>query len=289
MYVLHAWKSSLQLFKPSNLKLFALVTLKNTINTYKNYFKYGWPFLLAAYAAIGLMAYMQAGVFALRDQLIAQGASEMAIANVLAEEAVKIGALCILLLMPLTFLCRIIAIAFARPSVDKKNCVYMRTYLKRYWWRMILQGLISLVLLLLVFLTLFYVPLWLRYGVHGAQLVVDAYKYWSYTSLYGRLFTSFINGLVYVPQIFSLFFLLDLERSFRSLFVSVWFGIKMVFYNLPFVIIASIVLIPVHSYVQLPMYLGGAINVLIYPLIFCFIGTYYTKKVHDQARLYQGN
>ena len=49
MYLIHAWKESLKLFIPANFKLFSLVYLKTLLSAYRCYFKYGWPFIAAAF------------------------------------------------------------------------------------------------------------------------------------------------------------------------------------------------------------------------------------------------
>jgi hypothetical protein len=46
MTLVQSWKDSVQLLKPKNLKLFAMVTLKSIIEAYKIYLKYFWWMIL---------------------------------------------------------------------------------------------------------------------------------------------------------------------------------------------------------------------------------------------------
>src|SRR5579872_2618523 len=53
MTVLQSWKDSLQLLKPKNFKLFALVTIKSIMQAYKIYLQhFGWMILLLSVCAI---------------------------------------------------------------------------------------------------------------------------------------------------------------------------------------------------------------------------------------------
>jgi hypothetical protein len=90
-----------------------------------------------------------------------------------------------------------------------------------------------------------------------------------------------------VFNIFAVLFYLDLNRAFITIPQAIWFAIKMGFYNLPFVFIITAVVSGLLAFISyLPMV--RLIHLFIYPLLFCVVTNYYTKKVHDQARLYQG-
>ena len=261
MYVLHAWKSSLQLFKPSNFKLFLLVTLKSLKSTYQKYLKYGWPFLLFIVLSMGVVYKFQEVYYTIIEA-IQQGLRTTA-------DVAWIFGMCgymLLLALAVNF-CTFLVSIFARPSVDQKNYAYMRSYIKKYFVWYVLQSL------LYIFMFQFFYQLCI-YWV--AKVGLD-YFYLVRMVLLGRY--------MYVANVFSVLFLLDLGGGFKSFIKSIWFGIKMTFYNLPFVLIVVVVLYMSTRFVNTSF----IIEPFIYPLWFCFIANYYTKKVHDQARLYQGS
>jgi len=251
MYVLHAWKSSLQLFKPANLKLFLLVTLKLLKSTYKRYFTYGWPFLLFI-GLSGLIYNLVDGMGKYFGILEAMSQGWYTSVDIIWI----IGILCYaLLLMLAMMLCTFLVSIFARSSVDQKNYAYVKQYTKKYFAWYVLQSLLYFFLMIVGF-------------VGGYSVGIE------YFLLY----------IMYIESAFSVLFLLDLGGGFNSFAKSIWFGIKMAFYNLPFVCIMALLL-----YTTSLLHVPGVITTLIYPLWFCLVANYYTKKVHDQARLYQGS
>jgi len=266
MYVLHAWKSSLQIFIPSNFKLFVMVTAKTFLTMLKPYIKYGWPFMLIVSFEVGLLTQL---VDQEMLQALLQGAASY---NVYAAAIVAF----LVYALSLDF-CNFLVALCARPSVDQKSCAYVRRYTRRYFLGYILLNIFFTVLSILL----------------GIQRLGQGFEFKYHSNVTG---SGFIEGPVqhfmvllwFVTNIFAILFYLDLGGSFTSLFKSVWFACKMTFYNLPFVaIVAGVLLIGARlgdDYIPILSYL----HVILYPILFCFITTNYTKKVHDQARLYQG-
>ncbi len=269
MYVLHAWKSSLQIFIPSNFKLFLLVTLKTIVSTFKKYLKYGWPFILTGAFFAGIVLSFDKSFDNTSELMAAIKESQMPKAWL---GLLAIGGLVALLSY---IFCNFLVAIFARPSVDQKNCAYMRTFTTRYFLGYLLLNFFFAIVTVLLRVNW---PLVLA-GVSSleiAEFPVSAPQH-------------FLEILWYITNLFGILFYLDLGGSFSSVFKSLWFAIKMTFYNLPLVaIIAGVLLLGARigdDYLQILSYL----HLILYPFLFCFMATLYTKKVHDQARLYQGN
>ena len=259
MYVFHAWKSSLELFLPKNLSLFLLVTLKLIRDGLKTYFKYVWPFFIVTLVGL-LMTFYSVDVYGriLHNEQLAQHLDERTVVMI----AVSLGYLLVQLCYAL---CSFFVALSMRPSVDKKNCAYMRTYTKKYF-----MGYILLQALLFVF---FMVPFcFISSGVCcSVDIDVTVSQYYFFV----------------IFNIVATLFYLDLNRSFVTIPKAIWFSIKMCFYNLPFVTIMSLI-VSVFLYVlSLCPPIVWVLWLLIYPLLFALVTNYYTKKVHDQARLYQ--
>lgn len=258
MYVLHAWKSSLAIFIPSNFKLFLLVTLKKIMSTFKSYLKYGWPFILmySFVAGVGILfSFNNSEVL----DTIRQGLWYWLIVV-----SLLIGWMSFII-------CSFLVAIFARPSVDQKNCAYMRSFARRYFLGYLLLNLLFNCLFLIMnsLLSIKY------HGTETMHFSFDVIRY-------------FLIKVWYIINLIGILFYLDLGGGFFSIFKSVWFAVKMAFYNLPFVVIIAGLLLVSHigcDYIKVISYM----QLILYPILFCFIATLYTKKVHDQARLYQGN
>ena len=266
MYVLHAWKSSLQILIPRNFKLFLLVTLKTIMSTFKSYLKYGWPFILIVGFGMGMFVSLNKPEFieAFREGTISDTTYWL------------LAAFLLVFILAYVFSNFLVAI-FARPSVDQKNCAYLRAFTWRYFMGYILLN---------TFFMIVYGILSTDWSQVGADMWQEQLVT---TTMPGNLVQHFFVLVWYITNLFGILFYLDLGGSFSSIFKSIWFAIKMTFYNVPFVaIVAGVLLLGARigdDYVQILSYL----HIILYPLVFCFITTLYTKKVHDQARLYQGN
>jgi len=253
MYVLHAWKSSLQILVPSNFKLFLLVTLKKIMSTFKSYLKYGWPFILIVAFGTGMAMLFNEGklIFAFKQEDIS------ALVYVLAVIGMYVY------LFAYAF-CNFLVAIFARPSVSQKNCAYMRTFISRYFIGYILLNFLFVII--------------------SAQFAAT-----TYSGMPDNIVQHFLVLLWYITSLFGVLFYLDLGGQFGSIFKSIWFAIKMTIYNLPLVALAAGVLLLGARIGYDQMQIFSYLHLIVYPFLFCFFTTLYTKRVHDQARLYQGN
>lgn len=260
MYVFHAWKSSLELFLPKNLSLFLLVTLKLIRDGLKTYFKYGWPFFIVALVGL-FMTFYSVDIYGriLHNEQLAQHLGERSVVMI----AVSLGYLLVQLCYALSSF--FVALSM-RPSVDKKNCAYMRKYAKKYFF--------GYLLLQALFFMFFMIPFCLISSSICCSLDID--------------FTVSQYYLSVVLNILATLFYLDLNRSFVTIPKAVWFSIKMGFYNLPFVAIVTLTASALLHVLSLCPPIIRVLWLLVYPLLFALVTNYYTKKVHDQARLYQG-
>lgn len=262
MYVLHAWNSSLQLFLPSNLKLFLLVTLKSIKSTYTTYIKYGWPFL-------GLIIGGFFGSYYMQDTYRTIIHNAQLGERIWQDTALVYGMTLLLLLLQLLYqLCVFLIALSARPSVDKKDCAYMRSFVQKYFLGYLILKSVLFLSWVTITMGLFHICF-----VGAAFCATSPFIYY----LFGQI------------TLFATLFFLDLGCRFVTIPKAIWFSIKMIFYNLPFVVIVTT------SITALAYVFGNFIEAIyviylfVYPLLFCFMTNYYTKKVHDQARLYQGS
>jgi hypothetical protein len=262
MYVFHAWKSSLELFLPNNLYLFCLVTLKLIRDGLKTYFKYVWPFFIITIVSL-FMAYYSVDVY---GRVLH---NEHWIGHLGQRTAVMVALSVIYIMIQLCYaFCSFLIALSVRPSVDKKNCAYMRRYTKKYFVGYLLLQTVFFMLLAIPFCAL----------TSSVCCILDLDLSTVYTPHY-YLFVVF--------NIFAVLFYLDLNHAFITIPQVIWFAIKLGFYNLPFVLIVTAGasgLLCLISYLPVMRIM----HLFIYPLLFCVVTNYYTKKVHDQARLYQG-
>ncbi len=269
MYVLHAWKSSLQILIPRNFKLFLLVTLKTIMSTFKSYLKYGWPFILIVAFGWGIIISLNTPevLLAFKEGSVSAPWYSLGISLL-----VSIGLLVVFFAY---VLCNFLVAIFARPSVDQKNCAYMRKFTRSYFLGYLLLGLFFAI-----------VSIVLSVKFPGPE---EIYFSLNEGGIPENIFQHFLVIVWYITNLFGILFYLDFGGSFLSIFKSIWYAIKMTFYNLPFVaIIAGVLLLGARigdDYLEMLAYL----HLILYPFLFCFMATLYTKKVHDQARLYQGN
>ncbi|MCX5922605.1 MAG: hypothetical protein NTX86_04745 [Candidatus Dependentiae bacterium] len=130
MQLLDVWKNTLTLYKPQNLKLFFLVTLKSVVETYKIMVGTFWPLV------VGCSAIMIISGILLKPWI--------PIVLVSGEIPDSVSLLTVLLLMLaviapflsfyyLYFLMYLIA----RPSVDLKDYAYLKQYCRYFFWFLI--------------------------------------------------------------------------------------------------------------------------------------------------------
>ncbi|MFI5333206.1 MAG: hypothetical protein ACHQVS_03845 [Candidatus Babeliales bacterium] len=303
MQLLSAWKESILLFKPSNFKLFLLVTLKSFIDTLKVWFRYWWwligVVLVAPYLICGLLDYtfpltgqwlvgyetiffMRQGFWAIfvgtsfsRDALLISPETAFMIRMV-----VGVSVTCLLSLLYTSLYLSV------RPSVAIKNWGYFKNYGKHalyiFAWFLLLPQ---------TFIITDYV-----FGLASWPLVII---------LAGISFVIISSiSLLYIT------FLLDSDASLKQVALSVLRAIKMTVYNLPFFILTLLMFFILYLIVLAPgillnpiEILGGSLvtfqrwfyilyiakDIFIILLLACFFVNYYIKKIHDNYSLYFGS
>jgi hypothetical protein len=123
MQLLHAWRDSLSLLAPSNLKLFLMVSLKSVIEAYKVFFKNWWWWVFGLFGAL----------------LIIIG---LAFFELTGYSKVARSIFFVLIAIFNLFSWGIFVLA-ARPSVAIKNY----TYFKHYFWPLLLVVVMWAILL----------------------------------------------------------------------------------------------------------------------------------------------
>ena len=265
MYLFHAWKESFKLFMSANFKLFFLVYLKTVISTYKSYIKYGWPFI--SVATISAIMYSYFGDYS--HSIIRSAIMSGDMFNYYYLAAI----VCVSFTYLVQFLyCSFLSVLFARPSVGKKNCAYMRSYSSTFFVSVILMS--SLFSILFMFVQIVLLVWWRFTGVNISNML------------------SYVNtGTYFLKVIFFplwILFFIDFGGGIVTFFSSLWYTTKMILYNVPFMSVFFAFVVGIR-YVFAPyMYYIEPFIHLFFPLWICLLTVYYTKKVYDQARLYQG-
>ena len=85
-----------------------------------------------------------------------------------------------------------------------------------------------------------------------------------------------------------LLFFIDFGGGFTTMFKAIWYALKMFFYNLPFFFLFLALVLGVTYSITPFMYYLVSFEIFIFPFWVCVLSVYYTKKVYNQARLYQG-
>jgi hypothetical protein len=259
MTLLQSWADSLTLFKPKNLQLFALVTLKSIIEAYKLYAIYwSWLFGLIIISCMIPFFYSWSG------------------ASILAMMVCS-GWLLKLLLFALSMV--------TRPSIEKKDCAYFRYQMRSSWLMMLflLLPLLTFIEFFLWFIFLFmllytqfsllltfiFLPVFLLSLVFFILFFLDSAK-----GVKGFFYSlcNMIKMVVYNAPL-----LLLIVLFLGSLMYLLWQLI--VYIVLPFWDESK------HSIVTVfVLYRVG--EALLLPIIVCTYSNIYIKKVHDQFDLY---
>lgn len=136
-------------------------------------------------------------------------------------------------------------------------------------------------------------------------------KNWSYLFSYWRHFIYFVfiwliamickslSLILFIYWIFFAAFLLDSDAHLKSVGLSFWRSLKMVAYNLPFIVISAMVFSLLSSPIVMIFGAGSfmltpwefvfrfvIVNLIQLPLLFCFYINFYLKKIHEQFNLY---
>lgn len=293
MQLFQSWKQSLLIFKPQNLKLFLLVTLKSIVETYKTWLMYwGWLLILI----------LLVGIFLLNsDTIIMLTQHEKMIIK-----CYDILSVYILFLVLLS----------ARSSIEPKKFHYFMKYH------------VYLIYFLPIAVAYYFLPVSLTMLI--THIVKSPLFYMKDVILassinYNKvLFFFWINSIIYfmyailflyASSLYGLF-ILDTDGHPRCLFTAGLRACKMIIYNIPFLLLSSllvgvmtlfaffIVWIVMNIIMLGSIFLWGLVfnNLLTVPLFssldifltfmfilpvqLCFLTNFYIKRVHDQFDLY---
>jgi len=95
-------------------------------------------------------------------------------------------------------------------------------------------------------------------------------------------------AVLFPIEVFWILFWLDVRVSIKNLFLSLWRGLKMLLFNLPFCVIAFIIPYFILVYIRflLPALLSKYLEVICAIFYICLFTVFYTKRLHDQFKLY---
>lgn len=248
IYIIQSWVDSLAMFKPKNIKLFLLVTLKAGLELLLSQLYFFWWWLLA-----GLIIFYQ----------YAQGFLSFVHALYVAE----------------FFLASLIFIWFvlSRPSVLPKGYIYFRDSIKKCG-----LGFIGMYFLMQPLRTyLFSLLLQDMFRAEAQGRAISIFHQYFFFRLFPAMF------FILPPVVFVIFFYFDSDGGFRSWLFSFVRGFLMYIYNLPFCIIWMIGMYLfwyIIALVSESIMLYGFW--LIQPFLLSWYRTLYIKRVHDQFNLY---
>lgn len=270
-----AWRDSLTILQPKNLKLFLLVTLKSIVDTFKVWIKYFWLLPVLYVSWISLILYVR----------LVPSEGAMSFFGTLNQYLRFIPVYIYIFIPPFALVCKGTLLLAARPSTALKNCAYFRSYFLRllvaFFVMGVLNGLYGLV-----------ITMGLRYVENTAAFIFN----------YGLMSIGFLLFLYLIN--YTLFFF-DGDGSFRSFAKSFIYAAKMTIFNLPFYVVVTLVsaVLPVLlgsfmlSLIMPYLNQASAIGIMIFMMIFgalqdlftiCLLTNFYVKKLHDQFTLYFG-
>ncbi len=260
MRLLRSWRDSLLLLAPQNFKLFTLVTLKSTFETYKALVCNVWYFW-------ALPVFFLIQIYFDKAELETRYFAKLSLSNYVVSGA--------LLLFTAIWMTVVFCLA-TRPSIGKKTLHYFNAH-----------GRFTLILAF-VAIALWQLGFWsnwffsyLRYELTSAAIMVQ--------SLGVLILADFIP-----LWIFFILFFLDSDGSITELWNAVVRAVKMTLYNLPLLLILMIVtVLPVFVLAkfilswQWPAYIAPLLYiVLLKPFIINIWTNIYIKKFHEMPELY---
>jgi hypothetical protein len=258
-HLLRSWKESLSLFIPKNAQLFALVTLKNILQSYTIILRDGWwLFGLSMIAEYIYTRYFGPQSF--------------------------FGFIPLILWFITIFLMYLII----RPSLKRKGYSYYKDYIGAFFYFALFS-----ILGYLFFLTL------LRFALLFSVTIANPFYFVSnvfmiLTALLApgpQLMPLYVSPLL----TFLILFILDSDRSIASIFKSIIRAFKMVIYNYPFCLIIFSIWALLSVCSQLLIFkifgphsflLSSAVSYLLLPIPICIFTLFYTKRLHEQFGLY---
>lgn len=282
MQLLASGRDSLNTFKPSDFKLFALVTLKSLLESYKIWLKYwGWLIIIAVPVCFLL------GRASLLYIFFPGWTAALSLTNLPMSSLMILGAL--------SYACIIISLVLStRPSAGLKNCHYIKQFKMHFLYAIVwLLGIVPSLLYIIL------VPVALT-AFAPRDLVISS---WLIT-LIGSLLAIFVLPII---TVLFMLFLFDSDGTIVQVFKAVWRAFKMALYNLPLYICMVLLfgLVVVISTVVVMALLWGfsmvvSAHLLIYistvmilllllfllPLAINIITNLYVKRLHEQYNLY---
>ncbi|MGE0010592.1 MAG: hypothetical protein AB7F19_01355 [Candidatus Babeliales bacterium] len=266
--LVRSWVESLGYLKPSSLKQWGLLTLKKSA---------------AAYVTLGVNSWLL---------LIVVGAFLLLLVPV-------VGVNTALSWTWLFFLMAwvVAAVLAVRPSLEKKSYSYFVKYLGHSLVALVLLVFFTLVAIVGVFTWIVIVGDWFShrewdsYFAQCIHSILSQIALFLWTHLCYMVFFFF-----YLPVIFSLFFLFDNALSLKSVFKSIWWGIKLLAYMLPLCLVVSLV---AQIIVEAISWFRSRLNVvpveyetlflcLMLPFYFSFLIYIYITQVHSHPEKYEG-
>lgn len=261
MQILQSWKESLLIFKPSNFKLFLMVTVKSILETYKLLLCYFW-WLVLLYVFFSVLVY----AFFFSDS--------------------QILAFLFLAIMFVTFL-------IVRPSVERKGYSYFSK-------KLLYIGLIGIFYPIIVFLVLFFTvlffsvlgipfPFWLR--------IILA----PFIGFIAPVFFLFVTPLSIFYTLFALDSDIDMRAidsytmriaKIMKIFGEAFFRAgKMVLFSYPFCFVSYLLFYgmyqSLHWIIPYPLFFRF-FHLLLLPILICIFANFYIKQVHEHFDLYFG-
>ena len=292
MNILQSWSHCLAIFKPANLKLFLLVTIKAIIETYKILFTRFWHLVLA-YIVYVLLINIRSNFSPYADLF-------------LPEDTVKF--LIRIFLLPLvSFAIIFFMYLIARPSVAQKSYEYIGKYIKHFCYFIIFRFIMRYSYNIIINILLDYYPD-LFFTTHSDYGGVSSNKIMDITQ-------DFLGLAFLIPLGFFILFLLDSRGTFSATLSSLVRAIKMTLYTFPFGLIAAMVLYginqlmilfyiyivpPLFSFLAIPQAIkiseDFSLSLTSFSISFiftlgmvvpiCFLTNFYIKNIHENFDLY---
>lgn len=264
MKLLRSWRDSLLLLAPQNFKLFALVTLKSTFETYKVLARTVWYFWLLP-------------VIILIQQLY--WSKEAFLAKFMAPLSVPYYIMTGVLYVGFAVWITVVFCLATRPSIGKKTLDYFQKHARF----ILILALIAILLWQLHFWWNRFFPSY-YYELTAALALVPA--------LTALILSDFVPLLTF----FILFFL-DSDGSVKQLWYAAVRAVKMTVYNLPLLVILVVgMVLPVFMLIRYGtshqwsgyIYVGALLLylLLLKPLIINIWTNIYIKKLHEMPDLY---
>ena len=255
MQLLQAWKDSLTILRPKNLKLFCLVTLKSILSTYKTLISnFGW-LLLSIAIPLCFFTRSAEGIWGLFGVYVV-----------------------FIWLSYLIFLA-------ARPSITRKDLAYFTGFKWHALWNTLLYFYLIPALMAVFYGLLNFAFFGNIFGPQGAGMSI-------FVAIFTLPTLAIIFSILMFISFFSLLFLLDSDGSIKSFGMSLVRGIKMFLYNLPFCLLFMIIFAILFGALVLLFgeFMGSSFNTIFIPLLLpvplCFITNFYIKKLHEQFAVY---